>query len=196
MSERDPNCKRDARALEAPSASDSQLKKKKLDDDSHGVVFLAVPSPSVASSDDSSRGGCSVTSAGEDDDKSSIICFSSESNEIPRKSPTVSVDLETHQISDDLSVSGRISHRNEANPASEALGETTELESSSAVERDDRKSSPEVSKNPTPAEIEEFLSELENKDQKRFMDKYNFDIVNDKPLQGRYKWDRVKPLKE
>ena len=94
MSERDPNCKRDARALEAPSASDSQLKKKKLDDDSHGVVFLAVPSPSVASSDDSSRGGCSVTSAGEDDDKSSIICFSSESNEIPRKSPTVSVDLE------------------------------------------------------------------------------------------------------
>lgn len=79
--------------------------------------------------------------------------------------------VQTHQISDDLSVSGRISHRNEANPASEALGETTELESSSAVERDDRKSSPEVSKNPTPAEIEEFLSELENKDQKRFMDK-------------------------
>jgi len=91
MSERDPNCKRDARALEAPSASDSQLKKKKLDDD---FVFLAVPSPSMASSDDSSRGGCSVTSAGEDDDKSSIICFSSESNEIPRKSPTVSADLE------------------------------------------------------------------------------------------------------
>ena len=26
--------------------------------------------------------------------------------------------------------------------------------------------------------------------------RYNFDIVNDKPLQGRYKWDRVKPLKE
>ena len=91
MSERDPNCKRDARSLEAPSQNDSQLKKKKLDDD---FVFLAVPSPSMASSDDSSRGGCSVTSAGEDDDKSSIICFSSESNEIARKSPTVSVDLE------------------------------------------------------------------------------------------------------
>ncbi|CAN7011400.1 hypothetical protein IGI04_012068 [Brassica rapa subsp. trilocularis] len=191
MSERDPNCKRDARSLEAPSASDSLLKKKKLDDD---FVFLAVPSPSVASSDDSSRGGCSVTSAGEDDEKSSIICFSSESNEIVRKSPTVSVDLETHQISDDLSVSGRVSHRNEANLASEeALGETTEMESSSA---DDRKSSPEVSKSPTPGEIDEFLSELENKDQKRFMDKYNFDVVNDKPLQGRYKWDRVKPVKE
>ncbi|XP_009135618.1 cyclin-dependent kinase inhibitor 6 [Brassica rapa] len=177
MSERDPNCKRDARSLEASSQSHSLLKKKKLDDD---FVFLAVPSPSVASSDDSSRGGCSVTSAGEDDDKSSIICFSSESNEIARKSPTVSVDLETHQISDDLSVSGRVSHRNEANLASEeALGET-----------------PEMSKSPTPGEIEEFLSELESKDQKRFMDKYNFDIVNDKPLQGRYKWDRLKPLKE
>ncbi|KAF8081768.1 hypothetical protein N665_0868s0022 [Sinapis alba] len=198
MSERDPNCKRDARDPEPSSASISPLKKKKkkLDDsltDSHGVgvVVVAVSSPSTTSSADSSQGGCSVTSAGEDDDdKSSIICFSTESYEIARSSPAVAVDLQAHEISEtETSTSITSSNiRKEVNQVSEALGETTETESSSA------RKSPEVSKkSPTPGEIEEFLSELENKDQKRFIEKYNFDIVNDKPLQGRYKWDRFKP---
>ncbi|KAJ4872464.1 Cyclin-dependent kinase inhibitor 6 [Raphanus sativus] len=186
MSERDPNRKRDAKELEASSASVSLLKKKKkLDDDSstdysHGVV-LAIPSPSVASSDDSSRGGCSDNSAGEDDDKSSIICLSTESK---RSTPTVAVDLQAHQISD-TETSTSITSRKAVNPVSEeALGETTEMESSSS-------SAQKVSKSPTPGDIEEFLSELENKDQKRFIEKYNFDIVNDKPLQGRYKWGSI-----
>ncbi|KAJ4897824.1 Cyclin-dependent kinase inhibitor 6 [Raphanus sativus] len=187
MSERDPNRKRDAKELEASSASVSLLKKKKkLDDDSstdysHGVV-LAIPS--VASSDDSSRGGCSVNSAGEDDDKSSIICLSTESKS---SSPTVAADLQAHQISETETSTSITSSsiRKAVNPVSEeALGETTEMESSSS-------SAQKVSESPTPGEIEEFLSELENKDQKRFIEKYNFDIVNDKPLQGRYKWGSI-----
>ncbi|KAJ0249130.1 Cyclin-dependent kinase inhibitor 6 [Hirschfeldia incana] len=180
MSERDPNCKRDP---EASSESISPLtkKKKKLDDDSHGVVVVAVPSPSSA------EGGDSVTSAGEDDDdKSSIICLSSESYEIAKTSPTVAaVDLqeEDHQLAEtETSTSITSSIRKEVNPA---VGEITEMESSTSAQK-----SPGVSKIPTPGEIEEFLSELEDKDQKRFIEKYNFDIVNDKPLQGRYKWDR------
>ncbi|KAG2315904.1 hypothetical protein Bca4012_066752 [Brassica carinata] len=192
MSERDPNCKRDAPDPEPSSASVSPLKKKKLDDnDSHGGVGVAAPSPSMSSSSsaDSSHGGCSVTSAGvEDDDKSSIICFSSESYEIARSIPSVAaVDLQDHQISETETSTASITSniRKEVNPA---LGETTEMESSSSAQK-----SPEVSKSPTPGEIEEFLSELEDKDQKRFIEKYNFDIVNDKPLQGRYKWDRLKP---
>ncbi|KAI3712242.1 hypothetical protein L1987_70793 [Smallanthus sonchifolius] len=34
------------------------------------------------------------------------------------------------------------------------------------------------------AEIDEFLSSVEKKEQQRFSDKYNFDIVNDVPMDG------------
>ncbi|KAG2271458.1 hypothetical protein Bca52824_066013 [Brassica carinata] len=176
MSERNLNSKRESRELQASSTSVSPLqKKKKLDDssaDSHAVV-LAIPSPSVAST----QGRYSVTS--DDDDKSSIVssgCFSSESNETVRNNPSSGVDLE--------------------DTVSEALGETTETEmesSSPALKRDNKP--PGVSKIPTAEEVEAFLSELEGGEdkQKRFIEKYNFDIVNDKPLQGRYMWDRLKP---
>ncbi|CAH2053332.1 unnamed protein product [Thlaspi arvense] len=197
MSERNPSSKRDAREFEASSTSTSvsPLKKKKLDDsstDSPDVVILAVPSSSVASAADLAPGGFSVPSAGEDDDQSSsICCLSSESNEIARNSPTSVVDLETREISE-VSTSITSNFRKEENPA--FLGETTttEMESPSATERDDRKKPREVDTSPTPAEVEKFLSELENDDEKkRFIEKYNFDIVNDKPLEGRYKWDRL-----
>ncbi|CAN7000482.1 unnamed protein product [Brassica rapa subsp. trilocularis] len=167
MSERNLNSKRESRELEASSTSVSPLqKKKKLD-----AVVLAIPSPSVAST----QGRCSVTS--DDDDKSSIVssdCFSSESNETVRNNPTSGADLE--------------------DTVSEALGETTETESSSSALKRDNKP-PEVSKIPTAEEVEAFLSELEGGDdkRKRFIEKYNFDIVNDKPLRGRYMWDRLKP---
>ncbi|XP_009145824.2 cyclin-dependent kinase inhibitor 6 [Brassica rapa] len=136
MSERNLNSKRESRELEASSTSVSPLqKKKKLD-----AVVLAIPSPSVAST----QGRCSVTS--DDDDKSSIVssdCFSSESNETVRNNPTSGADLE--------------------DTVSEALGETTETESSSSALKRDNKP-PEVSKIPTAEEVEAFLSELEGGD--------------------------------
>uniref|UniRef100_A0A1J3ITX1 Cyclin-dependent kinase inhibitor n=1 Tax=Noccaea caerulescens TaxID=107243 RepID=A0A1J3ITX1_NOCCA len=203
MSERNPDLKRDAEEIEASSTSVSPPKKKKLDDssaESHVVVVVvpAVPSSSVASSAESAQGGCSVTSAGEDDGSSSSICsdsVSSESNEIARNSPTSVVDLEAQQISEtETSTATARNFSKEGNPGSEALGEITEMESSSVTEKDDRR---EVSKKPTPEEIDDFFSELGDDDkQKRFIEKYNFDIVNDKPLEGRYKWDRVEPEKE
>ncbi|ESQ47985.1 hypothetical protein EUTSA_v10021551mg [Eutrema salsugineum] len=201
MSERNPKCKRDAKELEASSESVSPLKKKKLDNssstDSRDVILPVPSSSSVALSTESAPGGCSVTSAVEDDDKSLSICsgcFNSESNQIAKKSPTCVVDLEAHQISETESLTFIISNfRKEENPVSEALGETTEIESPSATDRDDRRKPGEVGKSPTPAEIEEFFSELENEEKKRFIEKYNFDIVNDKPLEGRYKWDRLEP---
>lgn len=49
---------------------------------------------------------------------------------------------------------------------SEALGETTETESSSSALKRDNKP-PEVSKIPTAEEVEAFLSELEGGDDKR-----------------------------
>ncbi|RDX86359.1 Cyclin-dependent kinase inhibitor 7, partial [Mucuna pruriens] len=43
-------------------------------------------------------------------------------------------------------------------------------------------------KTPPKAEIEEFFAMAEKYEQKRFAEKYNFDIVRDMPLEGRYQW--------
>nr|GMD85790.1 cyclin-dependent kinase inhibitor 7-like isoform X1 [Ipomoea batatas] len=46
---------------------------------------------------------------------------------------------------------------------------------------------------PPAAEIEEFFTAAEKYEQKRFQEKYNYDIVKDVPLEGRYQWVRLKP---
>ncbi|KAK2380558.1 cyclin-dependent kinase inhibitor [Trifolium repens] len=40
-------------------------------------------------------------------------------------------------------------------------------------------------------EIDEFFARFEREEQKRFAEKYNFDIVTDLPLEGRYEWVRL-----
>ncbi|KAG7577822.1 Cyclin-dependent kinase inhibitor [Arabidopsis thaliana x Arabidopsis arenosa] len=185
---------------EASSTSVSPLNKKtKLNDssdsspDSHDVIVFAASSSSIASSAALASDECSVTTAGEENDQSSSIssgCFTSESKRIAKNSSSFGVDLETHEIKTETETETFINNnfRKETSPVSEGLGETTtEMESSSATER----KQPKVSKTPTPTEIEDFFSELENDSKKRFIEKYNFDIVNDEPLEGRYKWDRL-----
>ncbi|CAE5967805.1 unnamed protein product [Arabidopsis arenosa] len=184
---------------EASSTSVSPLNKKtKLNDsdsspDSHDVIVFAASSSSIASSAALASDECSVTTAGEENDQCSSISsgfFTSESKEIAKNSSSFGVDLETHEIKTETETSTFITSnfRKERSPVSEGLGETTtEMESSSATER----KQPKVSKTPTPTEIEDFFSELENDSKKRFIEKYNFDIVNDEPLEGRYKWDRL-----
>lgn len=44
---------------------------------------------------------------------------------------------------------------------------------------------------PTTHEMEEFFSLAEQQQQRLFTEKYNFDVVNDLPLSGRYEWVRV-----
>ncbi|KAH0705030.1 hypothetical protein KY290_009740 [Solanum tuberosum] len=44
---------------------------------------------------------------------------------------------------------------------------------------------------PTTHEMNDFFAGTEEKQQKQFIEKYNFDPVNDKPLPGRYKWVKV-----
>nr|GEY55142.1 cyclin-dependent kinase inhibitor 7-like [Tanacetum cinerariifolium] len=53
--------------------------------------------------------------------------------------------------------------------------------------------SAEKVKSPPAAEIEAFFAAAENDLHKRFKEKYNFDIVNDVPLKGRYEWVELKP---
>ncbi|XWS36561.1 hypothetical protein CRYUN_Cryun20dG0095200 [Craigia yunnanensis] len=46
---------------------------------------------------------------------------------------------------------------------------------------------------PTTHEMEEFFASAEQQQQRQFIEKYNFDIVNDLPLPGRYEWLQVIP---
>nr|XP_028964993.1 cyclin-dependent kinase inhibitor 7-like [Malus domestica] len=47
-----------------------------------------------------------------------------------------------------------------------------------------------VSKSPPSEEIEEFFAAVEKYEHKRFTEKYNYDIANDVPLEGRYQWNK------
>uniref|UniRef100_A0A5B7AZV9 Putative Cyclin dependent kinase inhibitor n=1 Tax=Davidia involucrata TaxID=16924 RepID=A0A5B7AZV9_DAVIN len=46
---------------------------------------------------------------------------------------------------------------------------------------------------PTAHEMDEFFAGAEEQQQKQFIEKYNYDPVNDEPLPGRYKWVKLDP---
>ncbi|XP_039072005.1 cyclin-dependent kinase inhibitor 4-like [Hibiscus syriacus] len=46
---------------------------------------------------------------------------------------------------------------------------------------------------PTAHEMDEFFSVAEEEQQRQFIEKYNFDPMNDKPLPGRYEWEKLNP---
>ncbi|PWA62479.1 hypothetical protein CTI12_AA363700 [Artemisia annua] len=47
---------------------------------------------------------------------------------------------------------------------------------------------------PSAEELDEFFKEAEKHQQKQFIEKYNFDIVKDVPIEGRYEWVKLKPI--
>ncbi|KAL8247023.1 hypothetical protein R6Q59_008239 [Mikania micrantha] len=49
-------------------------------------------------------------------------------------------------------------------------------------------------KMPPESELEEFFAAAQENINKRFKNKYNYDILNDIPLEGRFEWIQVKPL--
>ncbi|KAJ9154024.1 hypothetical protein P3X46_027403 [Hevea brasiliensis] len=46
---------------------------------------------------------------------------------------------------------------------------------------------------PTAHEMDEFFAGAEEEQQRQFIEKYNFDPVKDKPLPGRYEWEKLDP---
>ncbi|KAL0551367.1 hypothetical protein IC582_010453 [Cucumis melo] len=46
---------------------------------------------------------------------------------------------------------------------------------------------------PTTREMDEFFALAEEKQQRHFIEKYNFDPVKDTPLPGRYEWEKLQP---
>ncbi|KAD2393795.1 hypothetical protein R6Q59_011895 [Mikania micrantha] len=116
----------------------------------------------------------------------------------------LSLDLKAELRSDtetETSMSGNGGFSRETSPSSEICLDSDEMESSSTLKNKPapppaansrRKQSP-ATNTPTAAEINEFFSAIEKKEQKRFVEKYNYDIVNDVPMDGKYQWVRLKP---
>ncbi|KAI9079621.1 hypothetical protein K1719_038448 [Acacia pycnantha] len=46
---------------------------------------------------------------------------------------------------------------------------------------------------PTAREMDEFFADAKEVQQRRFVEKYNFDPVNDKLLPGCYEWEKLEP---
>ncbi|KAK6923030.1 Cyclin-dependent kinase inhibitor domain [Dillenia turbinata] len=120
--------------------------------------------------------------------------------------PLLDLEEECEEIGASLDNKWRT--RREKTPSSSELGEEEEFEedleseesSSSSMEKKKKSeansrlgSTSLLQKMPSESEIEEFFSSVEKDIQKKFTDKYNYDVVKDMPLEGRYEWIQLKP---
>ncbi|QHO10534.1 hypothetical protein HN873_050353 [Arachis hypogaea] len=99
------------------------------------------------------------------------------------------LEVESAQVETSTCNCGDETERREMNHG--GRDNSQELES---VETDSRRRpSSTVQNMPTELELEEFFAAAEKDIQKRFQEKYNYDIGNDVPLEGRYEWVELKP---
>ncbi|GMI76877.1 hypothetical protein HRI_001356900 [Hibiscus trionum] len=102
-------------------------------------------------------------------------------------------DLEGESIELETSTDFNFIERRETTPSSEHRAELEDLDSTSRPSEADSRRRSTVEKMPTEAELEEFFAAAEKKVTKQFAEKYNYDIVKDEPLEGRYLWARLNP---
>ncbi|XP_022762330.1 cyclin-dependent kinase inhibitor 7-like isoform X2 [Durio zibethinus] len=201
------SCKRSAETAEMEASSTSfSLSKRTKAVDSRELQELELTSPdielenpsflsntqekpiTVATS--SNPGGviagdmCSSLCSGE---PSASRCSSNESWDIVKDSLRF-VDLGAKSFETEISTCININKFKETSPLSELCGD-------SEMESPEKKPPPSPAKPPNmPSQtvIDEFFSVAEKYEQKRFEEKYNYDIVKDVPLDGRYQWVRLK----
>ncbi|XP_055814785.1 cyclin-dependent kinase inhibitor 7-like isoform X2 [Solanum dulcamara] len=171
----------------------SSTKRRKFDDSVTDVDF----------SENSTSQATSVTSVHIPTNSQCSSC--NESGEVMMKNVLESLDLKAEEFATDNSASFNGGFRENFKPIDQPnlpseqcedsedmeSSSTTTNKSSSAASAHRKKAS--ASKVPPEAEIEEFFSAAEKREQKRFAEKYNYDIVKDAPLEGRYQWVSLKP---
>nr|KYP42160.1 Cyclin-dependent kinase inhibitor 7 [Cajanus cajan] len=120
-------------------------------------------------------------------DQNRIINFSDLEVESAQAETSTCNCGEQQQMRREMSLSSelRVTNSQEVDSAEKKLTMQTKAKSRSAL------STPQ--KMPTESELEEFFAAAEKDIQKRFSDKYNYDIVKDVPLEGRYEWVKLKP---
>ncbi|XP_075476667.1 cyclin-dependent kinase inhibitor 6-like isoform X5 [Primulina tabacum] len=96
-------------------------------------------------------------------------------------SPDLEVrNLEFREVS--MAINCRIDH--ESTPTSETRGDSEH----SSLESTPHAACPQRISASSRTEIEEFFAAAEKYEQKRFAEKYNYDIAKDVPLEGKYEW--------
>ncbi|KAJ4839630.1 hypothetical protein Tsubulata_034661 [Turnera subulata] len=127
-------------------------------------------------------------------DSAVSLCSSNVSSEAVKDSFRF-LDLEAKSFETEGSTCIDNKFSRETTPSSEFCGDTDDMDAPAAKKSHRRNSTAAaaVSRAPPEAEIEEFFAVAEKEEQKRFAEKYNYDIAKDAPLQGRYQWVRLKP---
>ncbi|XP_075476642.1 cyclin-dependent kinase inhibitor 6-like isoform X2 [Primulina tabacum] len=94
------------------------------------------------------------------------------------------VDLQCESSDGEVSmaINCRIDH--ESTPTSETRGDSEH----SSLESTPHAACPQRISASSRTEIEEFFAAAEKYEQKRFAEKYNYDIAKDVPLEGKYEW--------
>ncbi|CAF2096081.1 unnamed protein product [Brassica napus] len=72
-----------------------------------------------------------------------------------------------------------------------SLGSSTKLDNCISDNSDQIEDNLSGSHRPTTPDMDRFFSGAEEEQQKQFIDKYNFDPVNEQPLPGRFEWEKV-----
>ncbi|THG09631.1 cyclin-dependent kinase inhibitor 5-like isoform X1 [Camellia sinensis] len=104
------------------------------------------------------------------------------------------VDLENDSVQIETSTCDfDCRERRETTPSSELQAESGDLESTARPSEANSRRRSSAEKMPSETELEEFFAAAEKDIHKRFTEKYNYDIVKDVPLEGRYDWVRLKP---
>ncbi|KAJ9670770.1 hypothetical protein PVL29_026976 [Vitis rotundifolia] len=159
-----------------------------------GLVILPENSVSEAPSGNSGRvvaeeDQCSSPSS---DHVSASCCSSNGSSELVKERLKFA-DLEEESVEIEASAYSDYRERRETTPSSELRAESDDLESTARPSEANYHHRSTVEKMPSESELEEFFAAAEKDVQKRFSEKYNYDIVKDVPMEGRYEWVRLKP---
>ncbi|KAL6494731.1 hypothetical protein OROGR_031531 [Orobanche gracilis] len=119
------------------------------------------------------------------------------SGDVVKKKPSdlESVDLQSGGFKTEITTSvNRVFSREATPPTSEPYGDSAissrKTKSPTPPAIFSQKTADSI---PSAEDLEEFFTAAEKYDQKRFVDKYNFDIVKDVPLEGKYQWVRLHP---
>ncbi|CAK7329859.1 unnamed protein product [Dovyalis caffra] len=154
------------------------------------------PEKLISPATSSSSGGL-ITGNSSCGDSSVSCCSSNESVKVVKDSLTI-LDLEPKSASETESSTCIDRKFRETTPSSEFHGNGDHLDSPATMGKKGnphRRNSPAV-KIPSQAEIDAFFAGAEKEEQKRFAEKYNYDVVKDLPMEGRYQWICLKPQRK
>ncbi|PSS21294.1 Cyclin-dependent kinase [Actinidia chinensis var. chinensis] len=128
-------------------------------------------------------------------DRVPASCCSSNASTVLAKERLKIGDLEDDGVQIEASWTCNFDNRSrrETTPSSELQSESGELDSTPSPIEANSLCRLLATKAPLETELDEFFIAAEKDLQKRFTEKYNYDIVKDVPLEGRYEWVSLKP---